>query len=126
MDYEPVLNQLNLAVRDMGATIAFYRRLGLPIEVDDPEEAEHVACRLSNGMMIEWDRTGFVSIWNSSASGETGGTAVLCFALPSREAVNVVYGDLIAGGYQRRLQPYDAFSGRATRLSPTQTAILSG
>ncbi len=109
MDYEPVLSQLNLAVRDMGATAAFYRRLGLPIEAN--EDTEHVACTLPNGMIIEWDQTDFVTVWDSSSTGETGGTTVLCFSLPSRDAVNDVYGDLIAGGYHGRQQPYDAFWG---------------
>ncbi len=30
-DERPVVNQFNLVVRDMAATVAFYRRLGLSI-----------------------------------------------------------------------------------------------
>ena len=40
---QPVLNQLNLAVRDMDATPAFSGRLGFVI--DAPAGAEHVAMR---------------------------------------------------------------------------------
>jgi hypothetical protein len=36
MVHQPVLSQLNLVVRDMQAAVAFYRRLGLPIERTPP------------------------------------------------------------------------------------------
>jgi hypothetical protein len=32
----PILNQFNLVVQDMEATLAFYRRLGLTIRDTDP------------------------------------------------------------------------------------------
>ena len=34
MDDRPVLDQINLVVRDMGAMVDFYRHLG--VEIDDP------------------------------------------------------------------------------------------
>jgi len=34
MPQQPGLNQLNLVVRDMDATLGFYRRLGLDVEAD--------------------------------------------------------------------------------------------
>lgn len=33
-DSQPVLHQLNLVIKDMVTTLAFYRRLGLRIDVD--------------------------------------------------------------------------------------------
>lgn len=109
MEYEPSLNQINLAVRDMDTTVAFYRRLGLPIEAQ--EGAQHVSVTLSNGITIEWDLTDHISQWDSSWAGGTGGTTVFCFSVPTRDAVDEIYAELTAAGYHGRQQAYDAFWG---------------
>lgn len=106
---QPTLNQLNLVVRDMDATVAFYRRLGLKIDAE--AGAPHVAMRLQNNMLLEFDHTTFVQQWDSGWSGLTGGSTVLGFALASRDAVDTLYADLIAAGYRGHQRPYDAFWG---------------
>jgi catechol 2,3-dioxygenase-like lactoylglutathione lyase family enzyme len=102
-------SQLNLAVRDMSATVAFYRRLGLPIDAEPG--APHVAVRLANGMLLEFDHVDFVPRFDAGWSGKTGGTTVLGFELPSREDVDAVYADLTTAGYRAHQPPYDAFWG---------------
>jgi catechol 2,3-dioxygenase-like lactoylglutathione lyase family enzyme len=109
MGYEPVLGQLNLAVRDMDAAVAFYRRLGLPVTVDPG--AFHASVTLPNGTLIDWDTTEFVPQWDAGWAGNTGGSTVLGFTLPTRQAVDEVYADLTGAGYQGHQQPYDAFWG---------------
>jgi catechol 2,3-dioxygenase-like lactoylglutathione lyase family enzyme len=109
MLYEPVLNQVNLVVRDMEATVAFYRRLGLTI--DAAPGAVHAVARLANGMAIEWDSREFVPQWDSGWNGQTGGSAVVGFSVPTREAVDEVYTELTAAGHTGHQQPYDAFWG---------------
>jgi catechol 2,3-dioxygenase-like lactoylglutathione lyase family enzyme len=104
-----VLNQLNLVVREMQATVAFYRRLGLPVEAE--AGAQHVALHLPNGLLIEWDSTEFVPQWDSGWSGRAGGSTVLGFAVPSRQAVDEIYADLTGAGYRGHQKPYDAFWG---------------
>lgn len=93
----------------MDATVAFYRRLGLAIDAD--AGAIHVQVTMPNGMLLEFDSTEFVTQWDSGWSGSTGGSTVLGFGVPSREAVDAVYGDLVAAGYRGRQPPYDAFWG---------------
>jgi len=107
--YEPILNQLNLVVRDMDATIAFYRRLGLPVQAQP--DSEHVALNLPNGLLVEWDSAEFVPQWDSGWTGRTGGGIVLGFSVPSREAVDEIYADLTGAGYWGHQPPYDAFWG---------------
>lgn len=51
MASKPVLSQLNPVVRDIDAAIAFYPRLGLPIDAAPGDM--HAAARLLNGMIIE-------------------------------------------------------------------------
>ncbi len=106
---QPILNQLNLVVADMDATVSFYRRLGLPI--DAQPGAHHVAVELAGGMLVEFDSVQFVSEWDSGWSGATGGATVLGFSLASPEAVDETYAQLTGDGYRGHQQPYDAFWG---------------
>jgi catechol 2,3-dioxygenase-like lactoylglutathione lyase family enzyme len=108
-DRQPLLNQVNVVVRDMEATAAFYRRLGLPLEV--APGSQHAAARLPNGVSLEFDTTDFVPQFDSGWSGSTGGSTVLGFEVGSREAVDETYADLTAAGHRGRQRPYDAFWG---------------
>ena len=59
----PMLNQLNLIVRDVPAALAFYRRLGLDIEeASHPDWARHHATvTMANGMRLELDSLEFAT-----------------------------------------------------------------
>jgi catechol 2,3-dioxygenase-like lactoylglutathione lyase family enzyme len=105
----PLLNQLNLVVRDMEATLAFYRRLGLTLKV--APDAQHAAAPMPNGVSLEFDTTVFVPHFDSGWSGSTGGSTVLGFELGSREAVDELYAQLAEAGYRCHQRPYDAFWG---------------
>ena len=104
-----MLNQLNLVVRDMDATVAFYKRLGLPIKVSPG--AQHASVTLPNGLLVEFDTVEFVPQWDTGWRGSTGGSTVLGFSVPSREAVDSLYSELTSSGYAAHQQPYDAFWG---------------
>jgi len=105
----PALNQLNLVVRDVDATVAFYRRLGL--EIDAEPGAVHVEVRLPNGMLLEFDGTAAVPHWDRGWNGSTGGSTVLGFDVSSRDEVDKLYSDLVAAGHGAHQPPYDAFWG---------------
>jgi catechol 2,3-dioxygenase-like lactoylglutathione lyase family enzyme len=107
--YQPVLDQLNLVVQHMDATVAFYRRLGLSVEV--VEGGEHAVAELSAGMHVEFDTTEFVPQWDARWKGATGGSTVLGFSVPSRDAVDAIYADLTGAGYRGHQKPYDALWG---------------
>ena len=109
MTYEPLLNQINLVVRDMDATVAFYRRLGL--RIDARPGAAHASSRLPNGMLLEWDSVEFVPQWDSGWNGTTGGSAVLGFSVTTPEAVDRLYVELTGAGHEGHQRPYDAFWG---------------
>jgi len=96
-----VLNQLNLVVRDMDATVAFYKRLGLPIKVSPG--AQHASATLPNGLLVEFDTVAFVPQWDTGWRGSTGGSTVLGFSVPSREAVDSLYSELTSSGYAATL-----------------------
>ena len=115
IDDRPVLNQLNLVVRDMEAAVRFYRRLGLVI----PDLAvtrsggHHLEIEMPNGMSLELDSMALAKRYNAGWREATGGgcRSVIGFALPSREAVDARYGELTAAGYVGQQPPIDAFWG---------------
>jgi catechol 2,3-dioxygenase-like lactoylglutathione lyase family enzyme len=114
---QPVLNQLDLVVRDIDAAVAFYRRLGLEI----PESAvwrtdsgaHHVDLHLPNGFHLHFDSGALAKSFNRGwpETTGTGAPTIVGFALPSREAVDARWAELVAAGYTGRQPPYDAFWG---------------
>ena len=116
-DRQPILNQLDLVVRDIDAALAFYRRLGLEI----PESvvwrtasgAHHVDLHLPNGLTLHFDSEALTKSFNRGWPGLTrsGTTNIVGFSLPSREAVDERYAELVAAGYMGRQPPYDTFWG---------------
>jgi len=109
MPQQPMLSQLNLVVSDMDATLGFYRRLGLSVEVDPGDF--HAAAHFPNGVIIEWDSTEFVPQWDTGWNATTGGSTVLGFWVTTREAVDDIYADLTGAGHKGHQPPYDAFWG---------------
>ncbi len=105
----PALSQLNLVVKDVDATLLFYRRLGLKIDAEPG--AQHVAVQFPGGILVEFDSTAFVPQWNSGWRGSTGGSTILGFWVPSRDDVDKIHADLTSAGYSSHQQPYDAFWG---------------
>jgi len=54
MSPKPVLNQINMVVRDMDAAVAFYRRLGLKIPDYTPEwDAHHRSADVDGHLLPE-------------------------------------------------------------------------
>ena len=105
----PVLDQINLVVSDMEATVAFYRRLGLDIPDTDPAfQAHHRSARLPGGIDFDIDSVEFARHWDK---GWRSGAGVIGFKLSSREEVDAVYADLTSAGYLGQQEPYDAFWG---------------
>jgi catechol 2,3-dioxygenase-like lactoylglutathione lyase family enzyme len=106
---QPTLNQLNIIVRDMRATVDFYRLLGLEIPADHDDD--HVEVRLANGLLLEFDAATFVHTWDGGWDGTTGSAVVIGFAVASREAVDAQVERIATGGFRIRQRPYDAFWG---------------
>jgi predicted lactoylglutathione lyase len=109
MAYQAAFAQLNLVSKNMAATLAFYRRLGVAIEGGPGDD--HVEGTLAGGLSIEWDSEAGVRTWDSGWAGCTGGSTVLGFSLPTRAAVDEMYADLTGVGGGVHQPPYDAFFG---------------
>ncbi len=112
---QPVLNQLNLLVRDWEAALAFYRLLGL--EVGSGAEfptgtgtGRHADLRVTgSSMSLEFDDPASVGVWASDAGGLR--TPVIGFAYPTSDAVDATCERLSRAGHVVRQAPFDAFWG---------------
>jgi catechol 2,3-dioxygenase-like lactoylglutathione lyase family enzyme len=113
-DERPVLNQLNLVVREFDESLAFYRRLGLDLaERGRPDfRQRHAEIVLANGFVLEFDDEPLARLYNAGWRRPGGGSrALIGFSVPTREAVDRRYAELLAAGYAGRQPPYDTFWG---------------
>ncbi len=110
---QPVLNQINLVVGDMAASIAFYRRLGLTVhESALPEWVRHHATlMMPGGIRLELDSVDFAKQWAPGWNASGGASCVLMFGVTSREDVDQIFGVMAAAGYAIQKSPEDAFWG---------------
>ena len=110
-DDRPVLDQVNVVVRDMDAAVAFYRRLGVEIADTAPQwERHHRSAVLPEGIDLDLDTTAFASRWDAGWPSGAGGT-VIGFRVEQRETVDRIYADLVANGAVGQQPPWDAFWG---------------
>mgnify|MGYP001467988041 CR=1 FL=1 len=111
-----LLDQLNLVVADMDATLAFYRLLGLDI----PEESvwrdgagAHCNVKFPNGFDLEFASPALARAydkgWSESEAGS--GRVTLSFRTVTREEVDALFATLTAVGHAVSQPPYDAFWG---------------
>ena len=101
----PKLLGVYLFVRDLGASLDFYERLGLPIE-----RVSKVFARATtkNGPTIEFGSRELTLSYDPDWKEPTGpATNTINFELPSREAVDELYAKLVAAGYKGHLAPCD-------------------
>ncbi len=109
-DGQPKLDQLNLVVRDIDASLDFYRRLG--IEPAGGTGGPHVEFELAGGLTLEMDTVEEAAIWHAGVRAEPASRRVVIgFRLASRADVDTRYAELTGAGYAGRQPPFDAFWG---------------
>jgi catechol 2,3-dioxygenase-like lactoylglutathione lyase family enzyme len=124
----PRLDLVGIAVSDMAASLAFYRRLGLAF----PEGAEnegHVEATVG-GMRVALDSEDVIRSfdpgWEPGGRGRIG----LAFLCESPGEVDRLHAELVGEGCESHLEPFDAFWGQryATLRDPDGNlfAPLSG
>ena len=106
----PVFDQINIVVRDMDASVAFYRHLGIDIPDRMPEwDPHHRSADLADGLDVDLDSVTFAQQWDTGWRGGSG--CVLGCKLASRDDVDRTYADLTGAGHRGQQEPYDAFWG---------------
>ena len=105
MSEQPNLLGVYLFVRDLSATLAFYRMLGL-----QSEEVSDVFARatMSNGATLEFGTAALTRSYDPNwQEPSLPATNTINFELASREAVDAMYEKLTSAGYTGHLAPCD-------------------
>ncbi|MCU0496650.1 MAG: VOC family protein [Anaerolineae bacterium] len=119
------LDLISIIVRDMPASLAFYRALGwiIPAEMDSEGHVEYV---LPNGLRFAWDTyeviRSFDPDWQPNDGPHRIGVAFLC---DSPAEVDQVFERITALGYAAHKAPFDAFWGQryAQVIDPDHNVI---
>ena len=107
MPDRPVVDQVNLVVADMDASLAFYRLLGVEAGPTAEAWAPHHRSAPA-GLDLDFDSAAFAAWWNR---GSRGPGVVVGFRLPTRAAVDETFATVTAAGYGTQQEPVDAFWG---------------
>ncbi len=103
------LDLVGLVVRDMGASLRFYRHLGFDI----PKEADlegHVEVTLPGGLRFAWDTLEVIHSFDPQF--ELHPRPAGAFLCDSPDKVDRVYAELVGAGYRGHKPPWDAFWGQ--------------
>ena len=132
----PLLDQVNIVSRDVTASLAFYRRLGVDIPDDGvwrtPTGIHHVgASDRADGSMaihLDLDSAAFAERWNTGWKGrrDLGGRVVIGFKLPTRAAVDELYESMTGAGHRGLQPPIDAFWGARYAIIEDPDGIAVG
>jgi catechol 2,3-dioxygenase-like lactoylglutathione lyase family enzyme len=106
------LEVVGIAVRDMAASLRFYRLLGLEI----PSEADtegHVEVALGGGLRLAWDTVEILEgVYDGWEPNPVGHRVELAFNCGSQEEVDATYNRVVDAGYRGHKAPWDAFWGQ--------------
>lgn len=102
------LDLIGIVTHDMGASLDFYRRLGLRIP-DGAEDEPHTEATTPSGLRVAWDTAELIKQIYPDWTEPTGGHRIsLAFLCPSPDAR---YAELAALGHGHK-EPWDAFWGQ--------------
>lgn len=109
MDDCPALFQMNLVVRDMSASVDFYRRLGLDVPDTTADfRAHHRSAKGSGGAALDMESQAFAA---HGAKGANLGRVLAGFRVGARERVDAIEDDLPRAGHEGLVAPPNAFWG---------------
>ncbi|MEU8262238.1 VOC family protein [Micromonospora sp. NPDC048999] len=108
----PHFDLIGMVVTDMGRTLDFYRRLGLPIPAG-AEREPHVEVTLANGVRLAWDTVATIRGFDPGFTPPTGSPRTsLAFRCADAGEVDRWYAELTAAGNHGHLPPWDAVWGQ--------------
>ncbi|MFE3193653.1 VOC family protein [Nocardia sp. NPDC059240] len=119
------LNVIGIVVSDMGASVDFYRRLGVEFAEGAAQEP-HVDADLGGGVKLMLDTEDVVRSFHPSwVAGSGNGRLGVACDCGSPAGVDAKFEELVAAGYQAELKPFDAFWGQryAVILDPDGNGV---
>ncbi len=101
------LDLVGIVTRDMRASLAFYRRLGL-VAPEGAEDEPHAEATTPGGLRVAWDTEELIRQIYPGYTAPAGGHGIsLAFLLPNPDGVDEKYAELAALGHGR-YEPWDA------------------
>ena len=106
------LDLIGLVVKDMAASLAFYRRLGLDLP-PGADQQPHAETTLPGGLRLAWDTEETIRSFDPDwRSGSGGAKVALAFLVDAPAEVDSTYAELVALGYEGHKAPWDAVWGQ--------------
>ena len=119
------LGFIGIVVRDMAASLEFYRAVGVPIPEGQDGEP-HVDARLEDGAVLAWDTVAMIRSFDPDYVPPTGGHRIaLAFDQGCGQDVDATYAKLTGAGFIGKVEPWDAPWGQryATVMDPDGNAV---
>lgn len=102
----PTLDAIGIVSRDLRASVAFYRLLGL----DFPDPAgDHLEATLPNGLRLMLDDLKLIKQLDKEWTEPKGHRMSLAFRCASPAEVDATHAKITAAGYASKSAPWDAF-----------------
>ena len=105
----PSLAAIGIVSKDLGASIAFYRLLGVPFP--DPH-GDHVEAALSSGLRLMLDDLQLVKKLDKEWTEPKGQRMGLAFECASPAEVDALHAKVMAAAHPSKTAPWDAFWGQ--------------
>lgn len=119
------LDTVGIVVRDMNASLAFYRTLGLAIP-SGTEAEDNVEVGLPSGLTLGFLTEATARQADLSFQEPVGQRMNLQFKCSSPAEVDATHASLIAAGYPSHTDPWDAYWGqRFARVSDPDGNIIN-
>jgi len=103
-------DMIGIVVRDMEASVRFYRLLGLALP--DPGERPYVEITTPNGYRISLNALSMIKEMDPAWVEPAGHRMELAFKCDSAAEVDATYAALTRAGYRGHKEPWDAFWGQ--------------
>jgi uncharacterized glyoxalase superfamily protein PhnB len=105
-------DMVGMVVRDMAATLRFYRLLEL--EIPEGVQGEpHVEVTTPNGYRIAWDTLEMIKgIYPEYVENTVGQRMSLAFKCDTTAEVDALHERIVTAGYTSHKAPWDAFWGQ--------------
>jgi uncharacterized glyoxalase superfamily protein PhnB len=102
---------IGMVVRDLPATLNFYRALGLNIP-PGAEKEDHVDVITPNGYRLAWDTEAVIASFDPERALPNGSRIGIAFKCADVAEVNTLFERLVNLGYRAHKAPWDAFWGQ--------------
>lgn len=119
------LGFIGIVTRDMPASLAFYRALGVNID-EGQDGAPHVDAQLDDGTTLAWDTVETIRGFDPNYAPPVGGHRIaLAFDMGTPTDVDAKFASLVEAGHTAHVPPWDAHWDQryATLLDPDGNSI---